>query len=131
MKRGVPPTERKARTGEFTPPGMDFCARSNSCSLRFMSLLSFVEQAYQIDGGPPRVLGIEHGTDHRGGMRTGFGDLVNVATPDPADRDHASCRPAFARRAQQFQGGTCGLRLRARWKHRTECECVGAVGHGA
>ena len=22
MKRGVPPTERNARTGEFTPPGM-------------------------------------------------------------------------------------------------------------
>jgi hypothetical protein len=22
MKRGDPPTERKARTGEFTPPGM-------------------------------------------------------------------------------------------------------------
>jgi len=30
-KRGVPPTERKARTGELTPPGMCFCARSNNC----------------------------------------------------------------------------------------------------
>src|SRR5712692_502592 len=29
MKSGSPPTERKARTGEFTPPGMSFCARSN------------------------------------------------------------------------------------------------------
>src|ERR1700748_3008102 len=33
MKRGVPPTARNARTGEFTPPGMTFWARSNSCSL--------------------------------------------------------------------------------------------------
>src|SRR6202007_2320996 len=33
MKRGVPPTERNARTGEFTPPGMTFWARSNSASL--------------------------------------------------------------------------------------------------
>jgi uncharacterized OsmC-like protein len=30
MNRGVPPTARKARTGEFTPPGMTRCARSNS-----------------------------------------------------------------------------------------------------
>src|SRR5690349_22700488 len=34
MKRGVPPTARNARTGEFTPPGMSAFARSKSCSLR-------------------------------------------------------------------------------------------------
>jgi hypothetical protein len=28
MKGGVPPTARKARTGEFTPPGMTAAARS-------------------------------------------------------------------------------------------------------
>src|SRR3990167_4054721 len=33
MKRGVPPTALKARTGEFTPPGITFCARSKSCAL--------------------------------------------------------------------------------------------------
>jgi hypothetical protein len=33
MKRGVPPTARKARTGELTPPGMTRWARSNSASL--------------------------------------------------------------------------------------------------
>src|SRR5439155_9602468 len=32
MKGGVPPTARKARTGEFTPPGMISCARWKSCS---------------------------------------------------------------------------------------------------
>src|SRR6185437_2914901 len=30
MNRGVPPTEWKARTGEFTPPGVTRCARANS-----------------------------------------------------------------------------------------------------
>ncbi len=35
-KRGVPPTERKARTGELTPPGMVRWARANSSSLRLM-----------------------------------------------------------------------------------------------
>src|SRR5690606_20014740 len=34
MKRGVPPTDRKARTGEFTPPGMVLQARSNNSVLR-------------------------------------------------------------------------------------------------
>src|SRR6187455_990532 len=33
MKRGVPPTARKARTGELTPPGMTPRARSNSAAL--------------------------------------------------------------------------------------------------
>jgi hypothetical protein len=38
MKRGVPPTERKARTGEFTPPGMVRCARSKRVSFLDMSV---------------------------------------------------------------------------------------------
>src|SRR6185369_3706853 len=32
MKRGVPPTPRNARTGEFTPPGINSCALMNSFS---------------------------------------------------------------------------------------------------
>src|ERR1700733_15146496 len=32
MKSGVPPTPRKARTGEFTPPGITFWARANRAS---------------------------------------------------------------------------------------------------
>ena len=34
IKRGVPPTEPKARTGELTPPGISWRARSKSSSLR-------------------------------------------------------------------------------------------------
>src|SRR5664279_2122793 len=33
MNRGVPPTDRKARTGEFTPPGVTARARANSAAL--------------------------------------------------------------------------------------------------
>src|SRR5215207_8256653 len=32
MNRGVPPTARKARTGELTPPGVTCPARSNNCA---------------------------------------------------------------------------------------------------
>jgi hypothetical protein len=32
MKRGVPPTEWKARTGELTPPGVESWARANNTS---------------------------------------------------------------------------------------------------
>src|SRR5205814_8807259 len=32
MNLGVPPTERNARTGEFTPPGIASCARLKSSS---------------------------------------------------------------------------------------------------
>src|SRR3954454_15061963 len=34
MNRGVPPTALKARTGEFTPPGVTARARSNSAAER-------------------------------------------------------------------------------------------------
>src|SRR3989304_5269709 len=30
MNRGIPPTDRNARTGEFTPPGINVFARANS-----------------------------------------------------------------------------------------------------
>src|SRR5690606_41624415 len=38
MKRGVPPTARKARTAELTPPTRTFWARSNSAALLLMGL---------------------------------------------------------------------------------------------
>src|SRR6476619_1784672 len=45
-KRGVPPTARKARTGELTPPGMRLRARSNSAALR--SVFGFMGR--QVEG---------------------------------------------------------------------------------
>jgi hypothetical protein len=38
MKTGLPPTARKALTGEFTPPGMYFKAFSNKDMLEEMSI---------------------------------------------------------------------------------------------
>jgi hypothetical protein len=40
MKRGVPPTARNARTGEFTPPGITRWARSNNSAEIGASLTS-------------------------------------------------------------------------------------------
>ena len=49
MKRGVPPTPRNARTGEFTPPGTNSWPRANNASDRavfipFLHLLSGVKR---------------------------------------------------------------------------------------
>ena len=42
MKRGVPPTEPNARTGEFTPPGIAALARANAASLPTARMLPVV-----------------------------------------------------------------------------------------
>ena len=44
-KSGSPPTDWKARTGEFTPPGIRVCAVSNSVDMRsgsFLQILAFL-----------------------------------------------------------------------------------------
>src|SRR3954468_7253518 len=43
MKRGVPPTPRKARTGELTPPGIARCASAKSCSERVVVAVVLME----------------------------------------------------------------------------------------
>ena len=45
MKRGVPPTALKARTGEFTPPGVTALARANRASDRSWSHRAIVSEA--------------------------------------------------------------------------------------
>src|SRR3569623_1609507 len=49
MKRGAPPTARKARTGEFTPPGISARARSNSWE--FLSVLGVMRGEIKRFGG--------------------------------------------------------------------------------
>jgi hypothetical protein len=39
IKRGVPPTPRKARTGELTPPGINSTARANIFPKDWIGLL--------------------------------------------------------------------------------------------
>ena len=55
MNRGVPPTARKARTGELTPPGVTASARSNrACEASIEVTRRFSQPA-----GPTRDGGTE------------------------------------------------------------------------
>src|SRR4051794_15292090 len=52
-KYGVPPTEPKARTGEFTPPGITRCARSKRS--RLVDATGFASSAQQLRQLPGEV----------------------------------------------------------------------------
>src|SRR4051812_38819194 len=54
MNRGVPPTARNARTGEFTPPGMTARARSKRAAEAGASLMAPVCRARLADMSEPR-----------------------------------------------------------------------------
>src|SRR6218665_3738845 len=73
-KRGVPPTALKARTGEFTPPGMRALARSNSGIFRSVfGVMGWHHKAFQglciVNGGGvffrfPGIVGAGRGPEH-------------------------------------------------------------------
>ena len=54
-KRGVPPTERKARTGELTPAGIVRWARAKSSSLRLMAVVLAVGSEMRSRRGDARA----------------------------------------------------------------------------
>src|SRR5260221_9651074 len=85
MKRGVPPTARNARTGEFTPPGMTFWARSKSCAL----VLRLVDMARTF--GWRAVVGFAFGA----GLFVAF--FTGRQGPEEAIRDHVAHAGAEAR----------------------------------
>src|SRR4029453_1786517 len=62
MNRGVPPTARKARTGEFTPPGVTARARSNRACEAWNEVTRRFSQA----------------TGRTGGLGTGTVDPPNI-----------------------------------------------------
>src|SRR5271154_6898488 len=79
---GSPPTEPKARTGEFTPPGIMLSARC--CKRRDCSTFRDV-----VDGiEAPTKEGFQR-------MRFRATDYYNSATPDELTR-YSSCRHRFA-----------------------------------
>src|SRR5215510_11644904 len=82
MKRGTPPTARKARTGEFTPPGMLLRERSNSCS--FLELM-FVERLREFARAALDVRRVEQRADH--GERVGacFDEDAGLFRRDSSD----------------------------------------------
>ena len=62
MNRGVPPTARKARTGEFTPPGMTCWARSNNAADAGTSLIRPSVKRASARRSRPRLPGAQTGT---------------------------------------------------------------------
>src|SRR6218665_3117992 len=72
--RSVPPTALKARTGEFTPPGMSAFARSNSGIFRSVfGVMGWHHKAFQglciVNGGVvffgvPGIVGAGRGPEH-------------------------------------------------------------------
>ncbi|GAA3946845.1 hypothetical protein GCM10022230_17150 [Pseudoclavibacter caeni] len=81
MKRGTPPTEPNARTGESTPPGMMRAERSNSSAFVVMFVLFFSRSL--VFTGRAR-----HGA---GGRRHGrAGDRAAQAAKSPVRRRSAS-----------------------------------------
>src|SRR5690348_8903454 len=88
MKGGVPPTARKARTGEFTPPGMSLAERSKSSSLR-LAMGAPLRRGEGLRQGARRrghVAGFEERGDHGRHGRTGARDFADVGFGDAADR---------------------------------------------
>src|SRR5882724_9658990 len=75
MKGGVPPTARKARTGEFTPPGMIFCERSKRSS--FFEAMD-AEQTREFPCTALDVARVEQGADDRDGIRPRLDHGVGV-----------------------------------------------------
>src|SRR6185503_4926900 len=81
-KRGVPPTARKARTGEFTPPGVTFWARSKSSTFRVIEERSETRSSGFHIGRP------EERRDHRQCIGAGVEQRLAVFDRDAADGDH-------------------------------------------
>ena len=91
MKRGVPPTARNARTGEFTPPGVTASARSNRAC-----------EAGAVERGMPSWRHCRSRTwcasvARAGSGLRGAGDLVAVHRPRAARPRGTAGRAAAAR----------------------------------
>src|SRR5688572_28299829 len=56
MNTGSPPTERHARTGEFTPPGMTPCARSKISWLRLIDIARTVAHRLRVGADLEEVI---------------------------------------------------------------------------
>jgi hypothetical protein len=119
-KRGAPPTERKARTGELTPPGMVFWARVKELFVAGHGRLVFQfrkwrrhrrkYRAASLGGGKKLLVGIgagldvhgieqvaDHGEDVGAGIDCNCGALSSVMPPMAATgkpKRRAWLRPA-------------------------------------
>src|SRR5215472_1725154 len=87
MKRGTPPTARKARTGEFTPPGMVLRERSNNSSF-FEAMCD--ENRCELARALPDVFGVEQVADHGDCIDARVDEGSCVPPRDPSDRDNGT-----------------------------------------
>src|SRR4051812_31821052 len=87
MKGGVPPTARKARTGELTPPGISADERSKRLALLSpMGAEGFFPEGSRQLARPFEDVGrIEERRDHRGHVRARGHHVGHVAKVDPPD----------------------------------------------
>src|SRR5574343_2097143 len=100
MKRGVPPTARKARTGELTPPGIEAWARSKSWAL--------VDTA-RASGGNGLIGSVEIVGGGAAGIRAGFGAFLVLGRQGPEeavghDMAHAGAEAGVQALVQELQG---------------------------
>src|SRR5581483_6351549 len=127
MKRGVPPTARNARTGEFTPPGMLRWARWNSESERVIDAWtgtgSGIVAVWAAASGEMRRIGrgcrthvarAEHPFDRRDAVRSRVDQLGHAVGRDAADRANRQ-RHARTHGSQEIQRRFGRVRLGAGW----------------
>src|SRR6202522_4092889 len=87
MNGGVPPTPRKARTGEFTPPGISFWAQANSSADREC----FISRAdARVRAGPPGPAVASHENRRpTGALAAVQGDRPTCSRSSCLFRDHS------------------------------------------
>src|SRR3954464_232826 len=117
MKTGVPPTAPKARTGEFTPPGMSSSDWSNNWRLRsYIGIPGSAEERGEAARGRLDVGGLEErrdDRDHVGAGGDGRRRIGRIAAPDGRDG-----QARFGPRArEELQGRARGGRLGGRGEH--------------
>src|SRR5215467_10823498 len=129
MKGGTPPTARKARTGELTPPGMILRERSNNRSF-FEAICS--EHRCKLPRAVLDVFGIEQVADHCDRIDAYIDQGLGVVARDPADRDDGAAETRLGlaiqreRRADRAGLGPGSKRAAERDVVRTEF----TSGHG-
>src|ERR1700712_2334455 len=103
MNRGVPPTERNARTGEFTPPGMVFWARSKRASFLDMTGPA-LDDGFCLRGLRPRVLSsFDNAPDDDGARFSGCRNQAEIVPESPGSGRKA--RAYRGRRRDSPQAG--------------------------
>src|SRR5215831_11744262 len=129
MKGGTPPTARKARTGEFTPPGMILRERSNNRSF-FEVMCS--EHRCKLSRAMLDVFGIEQSADHCDRIDACVDQGLGVVTRDPADRHDGAVETRLGLAKQrERRADRVGLGRGSKRAAERDIVCAGVTsGHG-